>query len=727
MSSGVAEEATRPSYGRISAVGLLLLAALAALIGSEPRWNLRFQSAWFDTYQLLKPREIVSTPVTVVEIDEKSLARLGQWPWPRTVLAELVRDIERERPAAIGVDILMPEPDRLSPEHLLARARQRDPVLASRLDALPSSDSELGSAIAAGPVVLGLAGTPERTERQPLAPPFMLIDRAKSDLSSTSAASNMPRHAGALMNLDALDHAAAGHGVISAGPSDDVIRRVPLAVRIDDRFVPSLPMEMLRVALGAPEVRLYVDGPSVETIAVGDFVAPTEPDGELRIYYSRRDARRYVSAIDVLDGSVDPLRLQQKLVLIGTSGLAMVDYQNTPLGERMPGSEIQAQLLENLYDQTWLMRPWWAARFELAAFVLLGLLLIWATPRWKPAQAALMALGCVSLPIAFGIAAFLWKRLVFDAAAPAVGLLILFSALLVLTLAEAARQRRRLEHVVQAQREKAAYIAGELEAAKRIQTGFLPRADILHEDGRIDLAVSMTPAREVGGDLYDFFLLDADHLFFLIGDVAGKGLSASMFMAVSKALYKSATLRSPHATIGELMRTANDEVSRDNPEMFFVTAFAGVLDMRTGDLAYCNAGHENPFLVSSGVPGITRLTDGAGPPLCAVDGFAYRDGQRRMRAGELLCLVTDGVVEAQNRGGERYGSQRLHALLARPQAGEITAQEQVDALREDLRVFSAGAELADDLTVLALRWIGPGVASQRGTQKIRSGESLSGR
>ena len=141
MSGTAAEKPTRPAYGRISAVGIALLAVLAALIWFEPRWNLRLQSAWFDTYQLLKSREIVSTPVTVVEIDEKSLARVGQWPWPRTVLAELIRDIEREQPAAIGVDILMPEPDRLSPERLLLRARQLDPVLASHLDALPSSDS----------------------------------------------------------------------------------------------------------------------------------------------------------------------------------------------------------------------------------------------------------------------------------------------------------------------------------------------------------------------------------------------------------------------------------------------------------------------------------------------------------------------------------------------------------------------------------------------------------
>ena len=689
----------------------MLLAALAALIWVEPPWNLRLQSAWFDTYQLLKPRAIVSAPVTVVGIDEKSLARLGQWPWPRTVLAELIRDIEPHQPLAIGVDIVMPEPDRLSPEHLLARAMQTDPVLAARLGALPSGDSELGRAIAAGPVVLALAGTGERTARELLAPPFMITDRTRNDHPPSVAAANLPRHAGVLANIEELDRAAAGHGLISAGPSDDVIRRVPLAVRVGDRFVPSLPMEMLRVALHAPDVRLVVDGPAVETIAVGDFVAPTEADGELRIYYSRRDPRRYVSAIDVLDGKVDPSSFRQKLVLIAATGLAATDYQNTPLGERMPGSEIHAQVLENLYDQSWLTRPRWAPALELATFVLLGLALIWATPRWKPDHAALLALACIAAPIAAGIAAFMWRRLVFDAAAPAFGLLVLFSALLVLTLADAGRQRRRLEQVVRAQREQAAYIAGELEAAKRIQSGFLPRADLLRDDRRIELAVSMTPAREVGGDLYDFFPLDANRLFFLIGDVAGKGVSASMFMAVSKALYKSATLRSPGATISELMRTANDEVSRDNPEMFFVSLFAGVLHLQSGELAYCNAGHGNPYLLSPASSAVVQLSDGAGPPLCTVERFAYSGGERRLQPGELLCLVTDGVVDSQNPDGDRYGSERLQAVFARWRHGTTTARALVDALCADVQAFAAGAEPADDLTVLALRWIGPQAAA----------------
>lgn len=690
---------------------MALLVGLATLIWLQPRWNSRLQSTWFDTYQLLKPREVATSPVTVVEIDEASLTKLGQWPWSRTVLAEMIRSIARERPAAIGIDILMPEPDRLSPDRLLAQARRADPTLADRLPSLPSSDGELARTIAEAPVVLGLAGTPAPTSRQPLAPPFVVVDRSQRNPLLATAVVDLPHYAGALTSIDLLDRSATGHGLISAGRSDDVIRRIPLASRIANAYVPSLPIEMLRIALQASAIRLFVDGPIVESIGVGNFVVPTEPDGELRIYYSRRDSHRSVSAIDVLDGKIDPLRLDHKLVLIGTTGLAVADYQNTPLGVRMPGIEIQAQILENLFDQTWLRRPRWAPRFELALFAVLGLTLIAVTPRWKPRNAALLATAFMVLPVAASFIAFFSRRLVFDAAAPALALLVLFSFLLLLSLGEAGKQRKRLEQLVQAQREQAAYIDGELAAAKRIQMGFLPRADFLRDDPRVELAAAMTPAREVGGDLYDFFLLGSDRLFFLIGDVAGKGVSASMFMAVSKALYKSATLRSPGSPIADLMRGANDEVSRDNPEMFFVTVFAGVLNLGSGQLDYCNAGHENPYLLTQDYAGAVRLTDGAGPPLCSVDQFAYEGAWRRLHPGETLILVTDGVADAQNPAGERYGSRRLQERLAGLAPAGTGAHALVDALCADIRSFTAGAEATDDITVVALRWAGsPGTA-----------------
>jgi adenylate cyclase len=691
---------------RIRAVGAAVLIALVALNWLAAPWTARLQAVWFDAYQALAPRHVESLPVTVVEIDQKSLATLGQWPWPRTLLAQLIGAIAREQPAAIAVDILMPEADALSPERVLARTPHPDPDVGSALRSLPSNDTELARTLAAAGAILAIAGTPEPTGMPLRAATFSVHDSATASATPTATAPNVARYAGVQASIDELDRAAVGRGLISVEPTGGVIRRIPLVASINGTLVPALAIEMLRIALHAPSLSLLVSGSSVQGIAIGEFFVPTEDDGAVRIYYSPRNAGRFVSAVDVLEGRVEPTRLQQKLVLIGVTGLGLVEYQNTPIGERMPGSEIHAQLLENLYDQTLLRRPAWAPALEALALLVLGAFLVWGTPRWKPQHAALLALGSLALLVSLAFLVYRSQRLLFDAATPVSSLMLLFGVLLVLTLAEATRQKKSLEHLVQMQREQSARMAGELEAARRIQTATLPREDLLRGDPRIDLAATMIPAREVGGDLYDFFRLDGRRLFFLVGDVAGKGLSASIFMAVSKALYKSTMLRAPHADIGAIMSEANAEVSRDNPQMLFVTAFAGILDLETGELDYCNAGHENPYLMRPTDGTLWRIEDGGGPPLCSVSSFTYRKGHCHLRPGEWLCLISDGVSEAQNLKGDLYGNPRVRQILLGFVDSAASARAIVKALCTDVEAFAAGVEPADDITILALRWNG---------------------
>ena len=327
--------------------------------------------------------------------------------------------------------------------------------------------------------------------------------------------------------------------------------------------------------------------------------------------------------------------------------------------------------------------------------------------RLHPLSAALLMLILVALSVGGAFGLYRAERVLLDAATPSLYLLLIFGVLLVLSLAEATRQRRSLESVVQGQRERTARIAGELEAAQRIQTASLPRPDLLRGDHRADLYAALTPAREVGGDLYDYFMLDGDRLFLLIGDVAGKGLSASIFMAVSKALYKGLMIRTPGANIGAIMTAANAEVSRDNVEMLFVTVFAAILDLRSGELAYCNAGHENPYLLRPGSAHPERIADGDGPPLCAMSDYDYRSACRRLAPGELLCLMTDGVTEAQNPAGALYGHARVEQVIGALFRGDASARELVMALQADVLAFEDGAEANDDLTILALRWNGP--------------------
>jgi serine phosphatase RsbU (regulator of sigma subunit) len=176
------------------------------------------------------------------------------------------------------------------------------------------------------------------------------------------------------------------------------------------------------------------------------------------------------------------------------------------------------------------------------------------------------------------------------------------------------------------------------------------------------------------------------------------------------------TLRTPLAEsseavdLGRIMSLANAEVSRDNGQMLFVTAFAGVLDLETGEFDYCNAGHDNPYRLHPERPGLARIDDGDGPPLCSVPGFPYQGAHCRLLPGEILCLMTDGVTEAQNAAAELYGADRAQAVLLGLDARVARARDVVQVLHADVMTFCGGAEAADDLTILALRWQGPAAA-----------------
>ena len=690
---------------RIRRTGAALLLLLAGLTVFAERWNGGLQRAWFDVHQRIMPRSVQTLPVTIVEIDQKSLTAYGQWPWPRDQLARLMDAVQAARPAAIGLDILMPEADALSAENLFARV-VTDPAVAVVLRGLSSNDAVLARSLAGSPSVLAFAGTPEPSPSVLRSVPIGLLAQ-RATAAGDDAAPGVAQYAGALTSLDMLNSQAKGWGLISVDTAGGVVRRMPLVANVNGTLVPSLALEMLRVAAGGAALRLRLDGSKVESVAVADLTLATEADGAVRVHFSGRRADRFVSAVDVLQGRVDAGAFERQLVLIAPTAISLQDFQNTPVGVRMPSAEVHAQLMENLLGGHLLLRPSWFPLLEAAVVLLCGTALLWITPRWRATRVALAVLVGVVLPIAAGIALFQRQRMLFDSLSPGMALLALFFVLLVLTLTDTTRQRRALEKMVQTQRLKAARLEGELEAAQRIQTGSLPRLELLAGDPRIELHAVLLPAREVGGDLYDFFRLDDHRLFLLIGDVAGKGLSASIFMAVSKALYKGAMLRAPNADIGQIMSAANAEVSRDNAQALFVTAFAAILDLDSGELEYCNAGHDNPYRLPAGQTGVLRIDDGDGPPLCTLESFDYRSGRCQLQLGDVLCLMTDGVLEAQNGAGELYGSNRVERLLSLPAVRHGSVQALVATLDADVKAFEAGTEAADDLTLLVLRWHGP--------------------
>jgi CHASE2 domain-containing sensor protein len=691
--------------GRGRPLGLALLAALVVL-GAFPELPVRraLRHAALDAYHAVRPRVPASAPAVVVDVDEASLRRHGQWPWPRARLAELLARIGAARPAAIGIDILMPEPDRLSPPRLAAHLPGIAPELAGRLAQLPDSDAMLAGTLGALPVALGLAGVDEAVGGAGRRAPVRLVGEDPT--------ARLRRFPGAVRSLALLDTAAPGHGLLNAGPEGGTVRRVTLVGLVGDDPVPGLAIEMIRLAAGAPALTLHGDRRGLAAVGIGGVRIPAAPDGTAWLRFAPHDPERFVSAADVLAGLVPPERLAHRLVLVGVTALGLVDARPTPVGDRMPGVEIHAQLLESLVDGSLLVRPRWAEESELAALGAAGLLLVLAAPRLRVRGTLALVTALVAACLGTGIVLYDRAGLLLDAVFPAAGASLCFVGMLAGTLAEADSQRRALRQALADAREAAARLAGELQAARRIQLGLLPRpATVLAGDARVELEAALEPARLVGGDLYDFFRLAGDRLCLVIGDVSGKGLPAALFMALTKSVLRSQAVRA-EGRVASAMRGANAELGRDNPEALFVTCVAAVLDLATGTLELCNAGHERPYVVAPGVP--PRVLDaGGGPPLGVLEAFPYTQASYQLEPGQALCLVTDGVTEATDARGALYGRARLEALLATlPASGEPRAI--AEAIRQDVTRFAGGTEPGDDLALVVVRWRGPGAGPVSG-------------
>ncbi|MEO8716583.1 MAG: CHASE2 domain-containing protein, partial [Burkholderiales bacterium] len=529
---------------------LAIVIVLLLLLAAQPPFVVGLRHALFDGYQKLFPRERISAPVIVVAIDEPALERYGQWPWPRTRVAQLLARISSAGPAAIGIDLLFPEPDRFSPAEIAREVQELSTDVARRLRSLPSNDAALASAIAGHAVVLGIAGletVDPRFERPPLAAPVLIAGASKIALR---------RFNGHLQSLPLIDRAAAGRGLLSVDPESSVIRRVLAAALVDDVIVPALSVEMLRVASGAP-LALVGRGQDQIEVRLEDISIPAHADGSFWIRYGPHDPARFVSAAAVLDGNVDAQELHDKLVLVGVTGLGLLDFQTTALGERIPGVEIHAQILEQIFDGQFLRRPATLRALELALLAVAALMFAFTVPSLSVGASIGLYLAVMAFLAALGIEGFRLEGLLLDVAWPAIGATAVFGIVLAQALSEADDQRRQL-------REQAARVTGELESARRIQMGLLPAPRALFAgEKRFRIDALLEPARTVGGDFYDCFMVDANRLFFIVADVSGKGLPASLFMALSKTLLKSAARRADD--VGRLMEHANAEVSRENP------------------------------------------------------------------------------------------------------------------------------------------------------------------
>jgi adenylate cyclase len=388
--------------------GLVLLVGLLLAHGFSARPLEFLQLRAFDLYQRLQPAPAGVGNSVVVDIDEASLAELGQWPWPRGLLAELVERSLAAGAAAVGFDAVFPEPDRASPKSMAGVVARDDPALAERLLALPDSDERFAASLAAGPVVLGQSvSLTARGASLPSRKPS-IAQLGGSPLPFLFEQGRLVR------NLPALEAAAAGVGIFAVFPEEDgIVRRIPAALRVEGTVQPALALEMLRVASGEPTILARVDD-GIEGFQIADVMIPTDFNGRLWVRFPHHDPARFVSAKDVLAGAAGA-RLAGKLVLVGTSAVGLLDTKTTPLDRVVPGVEIHAMLLDAIVDGRTLTRPRLTLYAELSLTALFGLTLLALGPRLNALPLAAVGVGGVAIAFAVSWTAFASMQILVDA------------------------------------------------------------------------------------------------------------------------------------------------------------------------------------------------------------------------------------------------------------------------------------------------------------------------
>jgi adenylate cyclase len=376
-------------------LGIVLLVGLVFVKHWDPYPVEFLRLKVFDYYQQTKPREVpppAKKPVTIIDIDEQSLTEIGQWPWPRTTIAKLVRNTMQMGAAVIAFDIVFAEPDRLNLANIAETAVGLDKETREKLRKTRSNDAVLASIIKRSRVVLGQAGRQVKVEGQENRPPVKKTVGVLKSKDALDPRAYLPGFPYMTRNLSVLEQAAkgpaGGFGMFNAIPDrDGIIRNVPAFFVHDKVIYPSLAVEMMRVVTGKRNIVVRADVAGIKKIGIHKaLTVETDQFGRIWPYFSLSDPTKYVSASEILNGTADPKLMKGKLTIVGTSAVGLKDIRSVPTDPVIPGVEVHAQILEAAFNKAYLKRPGYFLAAELAFIIVGGILMIvlvpWVGAKW---------------------------------------------------------------------------------------------------------------------------------------------------------------------------------------------------------------------------------------------------------------------------------------------------------------------------------------------------------
>ena len=654
-------------------LGLIFLVLLVLIKIQDSNFVKRIENISYDIYQSIFEENSEFNDVLIVDIDEKSIGEIGQFPWRRDVFANLVEKLENLEASVISFDIFFSEEDKQNPSKILGELNISN-------EGVLDSDQSLITAIQNSNVILPVLGDISVFDK-------MNNSKPKTNFISRGgdAENYLYNFKNKITSLEVINNAAKGIGNISyLDNQDGVLRSLPILLKIDGDIWPSLSLETLRLLHENKSILIQSSESGIKTIRTKNYSFNTDPNAIVHINYKKFSKDKYISAVDILNDKISKNIIKDKIILIGSSAQGLFDFVKIPSGKVIPGVETHAHAIENIINNDFIIKNLKTDIIEII-ILLISLILVLIIPKKvNPKLSIVFFVGLCVFLITSSLVFYQFNYFI-DVFYTTLGSAFLFLVTLYfryLQENEIAIENEKKQIVLKKERE----IAGEVQ--KKLFPKEFEQKNILYAKN--------VPARDVSGDYYDYIKISEDEFYFTLADVSGKGVKAGILMANAAAVFRS--MAKLNKEVSTIARYINNQVADSSYQGMFITAVVGKYNIKEKKIEYINLGHE-PIMVYDENFNFEYYKSTL-PPLgiMAMDNDDFFQTNEISLVNKNLVIYTDGVTE-----GYLENNQELEAKGVEKEISDNNFKSPVAIIEHLSDILTKRKEpLRDDITCLII-------------------------
>ena len=666
-------------HKKIISLGFLLIFFVTLKV-MNPQIIQKISFINYDFYQKVFNKGKV-TAVTIVDIDEKSIAKIGQFPWRRDVYSKILSNLNQYNPSVIAFDIVFSEEDKQNPKDLLLQLQKETNELINV--EVPNTNQIFIDSLAKSKVILPILGEPNDSYIKNNSKPKLRVLAKGNDPRNY-----IYKYKNKITSLEEINNAASGIGSISLIPSiDGIIRKMPVLYNIDNSIWPSIALETIRVATKQKNLLVKTGDYGIELIKTRKNIIPSDQNGVINIKYNDFDKENYISAIDVINNDFDKKRIENKIILIGSSAQALFDIVKTANGKVVPGVQIHAHIIDNILKNESIIKNFYTQITENIIFILLIIFLVFIPIKIKPKFSIIFFIGSVFLINLTSIIIYQFNFYLDSLFSTITGTVIFMAALYFRYLEEniIAIENDKKQSILKKERE----IAGE------VQKKLFPKNKKIEQY----IFAKNTPAKDVSGDYYDYYQVSDNEIYFILGDVTGKGVKAGILMANAAAVFRS--LAKMESSVAKTALYMNNQVKDSSYQAMFITVILGKINLEKKEMEFINMGHE-PMMVLDPNFNFEYIKSTLPPMgLMPVKDESFFKTTTMDISDKTILIYTDGVTEGYVDEGKELEVAGLESEIKKL---NTTSPETIITHATKI-LTEKGYTLRDDITALGIKII----------------------